>query len=220
MQTEQPTTRSWRAIAGYARPHWKSLVAGGLLLTVGGLVSLVQPLVARRIVDALSADEAIRDPIIVLIGLIVAGAMISAFGSYLLERTAESVVRGARMRLIDKILWLRLPSMEQTQPGDLMSRVSSDTTLLRQAATYGLVQGLTQSVLLVGIVIMMAYLDLVLLGVTVGVMLVMAATVAIAVPRIQRATKAAQESVGTIGAELERVLGAFRTVKASGAETR
>ncbi len=48
----------------------------------------------------------------------------------------------------------------------------------------------------------------------------MGVIVAIAVPRIQRATKAAQESVGVIGANLERVLGAFRTVKASGAEPR
>ncbi len=220
MQTEKPTTATWRAIAGYARPYWKTLIAGGLLLTVGGFVSLVQPLIARNIVEALGDDETIRDPIIMLIGLIVLGALLSAFGSYLLERTAESVVRGARMRLIDKILWLRLPSMEKTQPGDLMSRVSSDTTLLRQAATYGFVQGFTQTVLLVGIVIMMAYLDLVLLGVTLAVMLVMGIIVAFAVPRIQKATKAAQVSVGAIGAELERVLGAFRTVKASGAEPR
>ena len=220
MQSEQPTTASWKAIAGYARPYWKTLVAGGVLLTVGGFVGLVQPLIARQIVDALGNDETIRNPIILLVGLIVVGAIISAFGSYLLERTAESVVRGARMRLIDKILWLRLPSMERTQPGDLMSRVSSDTTLLRQAATYGFVQGLTQTMLLIGIVVMMAYLDLVLLGVTVAVMLVMGIIVAIAVPRIQRASKAAQVSVGAIGAELERVLGAFRTVKASGAEPR
>ncbi len=220
MQSNRPTTTAWRALAGYARPHWRSLLAGGFLLTLGGLVALVQPLVARRIVDALGQDAPIRDPIVMLIGLIVAGALISAFGSYLLERTAESVVRGARMRLIDKILWLRLPSMERTQPGDLMSRVSSDTTLLRQAATYGFVQGLTQTVLLIGIVAMMAYLDLVLLGVTVGVLALMGIIIAFAVPRIQRATKAAQESVGAIGAELERVLGAFRTVKASGAEPR
>ena len=66
----------------------------------------------------------------------------------------------------------------------------------------------------------MAYLDLVLLGVTLGVLLIMGLIIAFAVPRIQRATKAAQESVGVIGAELERVLGAFRTVKASGAEPR
>lgn len=220
MQIEQPTTRSWRAIAGYARPYWKTLIAGGVLLTVGGFVGLAQPLIARRIVDSLGNDETIRDPIILLIGFIVIGALITAFGSYLLERTAESVVRGARMRLIDKILWLRLPSMERTQPGDLMSRVSSDTTLLRQAATYGFVQGLTQSILLIGIVIMMGYLDLVLLGVTIGVLALMGIIVTFAVPRIQRATKAAQESVGVIGANLERVLGAFRTVKASGAEPR
>lgn len=220
MRIEPPTTAAWRSIAGYARPHWRTLVAGGLLMTLGGFVALVQPLVAKQIVDALGDGEAIRDPIVLLIGLIVAGAAISAIGSYLLERTAESVVRSARLRLIDKVLWLRMSSIEQMQPGDVISRVNADTTLLRQAATYGFVQGLTQSVLLIGIVAMMAWLDLVLLGVTVAVLAVMGIIVAVAVPRIQRATKAAQTSVGVIGAELERVLGAFRTVKASGAEPR
>lgn len=220
MQIQKPSTASWRAIASYARPYWRTLVIGGFLLTIGGFVALIQPLVARRIVDALGNDEPIRDPIVMLIGLIVLGALISAFGSYLLERTAESVVLGARMRLIDKILWLRLPAMERTQPGDLMSRVSSDTTLLRQAATYGFVQGFTQTVMLIGVVGFMAWLDPVLLGVTLAVIAVMAIILFFVVPRIHRATKAAQESVGLIGAQLERVLGAFRTVKASGAEPR
>jgi ATP-binding cassette subfamily C protein len=40
------------------------------------------------------------------------------------------------------------------------------------------------------------------------------------VPRISRAASRAQESVGAMGTALERVLGAMRTVKASGAEQR
>jgi ATP-binding cassette subfamily C protein len=40
--------------------------------------------------------------------------------------------------------------------------------------------------------------------------------VGIVMPRIRRAAKGAQRSVGLMGGELERVLGAFTTVKASG----
>jgi ATP-binding cassette subfamily C protein len=44
--------------------------------------------------------------------------------------------------------------------------------------------------------------------------------IGLVVPRINRATRHAQESVGEMGASLERLFGAFRTVKASGAEDR
>ena len=59
MQLEQPTTASWRAIAGYARPHWKTLVAGGVLLTVGGFVSLLQPLIAKQILPWFGGTAAV-----------------------------------------------------------------------------------------------------------------------------------------------------------------
>jgi ABC-type multidrug transport system fused ATPase/permease subunit len=47
-----------------------------------------------------------------------------------------------------------------------------------------------------------------------------ALVVGVVVPRIGRASRRAQDSVGVMGAALERMLGAFRTVKASGAEHR
>jgi ABC-type multidrug transport system fused ATPase/permease subunit len=60
----------------------------------------------------------------------------------------------------------------------------------------------------------------VLFGVTVGVFSLAALVIGVVVPRIGRAARRAQDSVGVMGAALERMLGAFRTVKASGAEQR
>ena len=110
--------------------------------------------------------------------------------------------------------------LTQTQPGDLMSRVTADTVLLREVATNSVVNGLTASLTLVAMVVLMAWLDLPLLGVTLGVMVFVAVLLVLLLPQIQRATKAAQDAVGEIGSRLERVLGAFRTMKASGAEAR
>jgi len=47
-----------------------------------------------------------------------------------------------------------------------------------------------------------------------------AVVIGVVVPRIGRAARQAQNSVGVMGAALERMLGAFRTIKASGAEGR
>jgi ATP-binding cassette subfamily C protein len=66
----------------------------------------------------------------------------------------------------------------------------------------------------------MGVMDMVLLAVTIGVLIVMGGAIGVTMPKIQKANKAVQESVGKMGAELERILGAFRTVKASGAELR
>ena len=63
-------------------------------------------------------------------------------------------------------------------------------------------------------------MDVVLFGVTVGVFSLTALVISLVVPRIGRAARRAQDSVGVMGAALERMLGAFRTVKASGAEQR
>ena len=66
----------------------------------------------------------------------------------------------------------------------------------------------------------MAVIDVPLLLVTLVVLVVIAGTVGVVLPRIMRATERAQAAVGEMGSVLERVLGAIRTVKASGAEGR
>ena len=118
------------------------------------------------------------------------------------------------------MLRLRMSAMERSQPGDLMSRVTSDTVLLREVATRSVVNGVTAALTMVAMVVLMAWLDLPLLGVTLGVMVVVAVILVVLLPQIQRATRAAQDAVGAMGSALERMLGAFRTVKASGAEAR
>ncbi len=110
--------------------------------------------------------------------------------------------------------------MDRLDPGDLLSRVVSDTTLLRSVSTYGLVQTVNAAFLLVGSLVLMALLDLLLLGVTLAVLAVNGLAVLVVVPRIRRATERSQAAVGDVGSVLERSLGAFRTVKASGAEDR
>ncbi|MGQ4426978.1 ABC transporter ATP-binding protein, partial [Streptomyces violaceoruber] len=72
----------------------------------------------------------------------------------------------------------------------------------------------------VATLVMMGVVDPVLLGVTLAVVLGAGTVLGLIVPRINRASRQAQDAVGVMGAALERILGALRTVKASGAEPR
>ncbi|MCP2330005.1 ABC transporter ATP-binding protein [Actinoalloteichus caeruleus] len=210
----------WRTLLSHARPHRATLIGAGLLSLVSSAAGLAQPLAAQSLVAALGTGEEIGDILLLLTCLLVAGAIVGAVGEYVLGRTAESVVLSARGRVVDRLLRLRVSAYERTAPGDLMSRVTSDTVLLREVTTRSLVDGLTGSLTLVAVIVLMAVLDLVLLGVTLLVFVFVGLVQWVVLPRIKQAMTRSQESVGRMGAELERVLGAFRTVKASGAEHR
>ena len=210
----------WRLLLDYVRPHRRALLAGALLSLVTGATGLLLPLVARELIDDLSHDRAITGALLVLTGLVVANAAVGALGSYVLRRTAESVVLGARRALSSYLLRLRITAVDRSEPGDLMARITSDTTLLREVTTGSLVGLGTGGLTLAATVVMMGLVDPVLLAVTLAVVLAAGTVLGVIVPRINRASRRAQDAVGVRGASLGRVLGALRTVKASGAEHR
>ncbi|MFI9611816.1 ABC transporter ATP-binding protein [Streptomyces sp. NPDC052023] len=217
---ETETPPPWRMLLGYVRPHWRSLFAGAVLSLVTGATGLALPLVARGLIDDLSHDRAITGALLAMSALVVANAAVGALGGYVLQRTAESVVLGARRTLSSYLLRLRISAVDRSEPGDLMARITSDTTLLREVTTDSLVGLGTGGLTLVATVVMMGFVDPVLLGVTLAVVLGAGTVLGVIVPRINKASRRAQDAVGVMGASLERVLGALRTVKASGAEHR
>jgi ATP-binding cassette subfamily C protein len=215
-----PARETWRALYRHFRPHRAVVALGTLLALIGTVAGLAQPLAAKALVERLGREESITGVLLGLTVLVVAGAAVQATGSYVLERTAESVVLAARRSLIGRLLRLRLAEVERTQPGDLMSRITSDTTLLRAVTTRSVVSAVTGALGFLAALAMMLLMDAVLLGVTLGVIVLIGGAFALAMPRIAEATRRSQEAVGEISSRLERAFGAFRTVKASGAEER
>jgi ATP-binding cassette subfamily B protein len=211
---------AWRLLLAHVRPHRWALLGGGLLGFLGGLAALAQPLVAARVVDALGASGSLLGPVALLTGLAVGGALLTAAGTYVLGRTAEGVVLTARQRLISQLLRLPVGALDRLRPGDLLARVTSDTTLLRSVSTYGLVHSVNAAFMLAGSVVLMGMIDPVLLAVTLAVLALNGLAVVVVVPRIRRATERSQAAVGGMGSVLERALGSFRIVKAMGAEDR
>ncbi|WP_053667945.1 ABC transporter ATP-binding protein [Streptomyces sp. NRRL B-1140] len=219
-ETSPSVRETVKALGAYVRPHRWAVALGLLCALAGAAGGLLQPLATKALVDRLASGETIAGILVALTVLVLLGTAVEAFGAYVLERTAESVVLAARRTLAGRLMRLRIAEWERIPPGDLMSRVTSDTTLLRAVSTHAVVSAATGAVSFVAAIVMMAYLDVVLLGVTLGVVAVVGGAVMLVMPRIARATERSQEAVGDISIVLERALGAFRTVKASGAEER
>ncbi|MCC5575047.1 ABC transporter ATP-binding protein [Microtetraspora sp. AC03309] len=211
---------AWRLLIDQIRPHRRALLLGGALSLLGSLAGLAMPLLAKTVIDAFGQGQDLVGPVLGLSVAVLVGAVVSAGGRFLLERMGEGIVLASRTNLVDRILRLRVPDVDRLKPGDLLSRVSSDTTLLRAVCTDALAGAVGSVFMFLGAVVMMAIMDGVLLLVTLGVVaLVGLAGVSIA-PKIRRSSLQAQVALGEMSSTLDRALQAFRTVKASGAETR
>ncbi|MEY2946113.1 MAG: hypothetical protein RL243_887, partial [Actinomycetota bacterium] len=139
---------------------------------------------------------------------------------YVLTRTGEGVVLSARRHLADRLLRLPIKEYDLRRTGDLVSRVSGDTTLLRNVLTQGLVDAVGGLLIFVGSVVAMAVIDPVLLGCTLLVILVAMGAIVVVARQIRSATTKAQERVGAMSAAVERALSAVRTIRAARAEAR
>ncbi|MCJ1679090.1 ABC transporter ATP-binding protein/permease [Streptomyces sp. APSN-46.1] len=173
---------------------------------------------AKALIDRLVAGGSPTASAIGLGALVLASVLITSAGSYLLERTAEGVVRTTRERLAARVLRLPVPDMDRQRPGDLVARLTSDTVQLRAAAGQALAVCATSALMVFGGLTAMFLLDPVLAGATVGVLGTVCGLGTLTLPRIGRAARRSQQVTGELGATLERSLGAFRTVKANGLE--
>ncbi|MGV4982774.1 ABC transporter transmembrane domain-containing protein [Streptomyces sp. NRAIS4] len=129
------TPSGYRALAASLRPHRRAGLAGALLGMIGSALGLAQPLAAKWLIDNLGTGRTPIGPVLVLAALLLGAAAFSALGQYVLHRTAESVVCSARRRITRRLLRLTVPELDRHEPGDLITRATSDTMLLRQAAT-------------------------------------------------------------------------------------
>lgn len=191
-----------------------------VLSVLGAAAGLAQPLLVSQVIDIVGKGGALGGIVWALVGLVLASALISGYQHYLLQRTGEGVVLSSRRQLIGRMLRLPISEFDTRRTGDLVSRVGSDTTLLRAVLTQGLVEAIGGTLTFIGALIAMLIIDPVLLGLTVLVIAVSVVTVTLLSRRIRVASQAAQTKVGELTSSVERAISAVRTVRASNATDR
>jgi ABC-type multidrug transport system fused ATPase/permease subunit len=204
----------------YLLEHKKVLSFVIVLSVLGAAAGLAQPLLVSQVIDIVGRGGPLGGLVWALVALVVVSGLISGYQHYLLQRTGEGVVLSSRKQLVGRMLRLPISEFDSRRTGDLVSRVGSDTTLLRAVLTQGLVEAVGGSLTFVGALIAMLIIDPVLLGLTVLVIAVSVVTVTLLSQRIRTASLAAQEKVGDLASSVERAISAVRTVRASNATGR
>ncbi len=191
-----------------------------VLSILGAAASLAQPLLVGAVISTVESGKPLGPLVWLLVVLVVVSGLISGYQHYLLQRTGEGVVLSSRRRLVGRMLRLPISEFDTRRTGDLVSRVGSDTTLLRAVLTQGLVEAVGGTLTFLGALIAMAIIDPVLLSLTVLVIAVSIIVVVGLSGRIRVASQRAQTKVGDLAAAVERAISSVRTIRAANATDR
>jgi ATP-binding cassette subfamily B protein len=200
--------------------HKAALVVAVILSLIGAVVSLAQPLVVGQVITAVQNGEDVGQLALILVLVILGAGIASGFMYYVLAKAGEGVVLSARNKLAVRLLKLPILEYDLRRTGDLVSRVGSDTTLLRAVLTQGLIDAAGGVLIFVGAIIAMAFIDPFLLLLTLAMISVAVASIVVSARQIRSATTKAQQRVGDMAASVERALSAVRTIRAARAESR
>jgi ATP-binding cassette subfamily B protein len=204
----------------YLKEHKGALTLAVILSLIGAGTSLAQPMVVGNVITAVTKHQSLTGIIVSLIAITLGSALSGGLMYYVLAKSGEGVVLSARQKLAHRLLRLPIKEYDLRRTGDLVSRVGSDTTLLRAALTQGLIDAAGGVIIFIGSVIAMAIIDPLLLGLTLLMISVAVGSIGFTARRIRSATTKAQTRVGDMAASVERALGAVRTIRAARAEVR
>lgn len=209
-----------RVLWVFVRPHRRTLIFGMLLGLVGTGASLATPMVTKSVLDGLGSGQSFGGAVALLVLLLVIGSAVLYVQWIMLGTLAERIVLDARKSMVSRYFRATVGSLSTRPTGELVTRVTSDTILLREATSSALVAIVNSTIALIGALVLMAVLDLVLLGTIFVAIVILGTMFAKLMPPIAEAQKQAQESVGRLGGRLDGALRAIRTVKSSRAEQR
>lgn len=207
-----------RVLWSFVWPYRGRLTLGFLLGLGTTAAALATPLVTKQILDSVGTPGDMVQPIALLLGLVVLGAGFGFTQAVLLGNLAEDVVFSVRTLLVGRFFRGRVSDLQSRSTGEVVTRVTSDTVLLREATSSALVNLVNEVIALIGALALMAFLDLTLFLVALACIAVVGVLAGRLMPRIGAAQRDAQEAVGRLGTVLESGARAVRTMKAARAE--
>jgi ATP-binding cassette, subfamily B, bacterial MsbA len=152
----------FRRLLAYLKPYRGHLVIAVLALILSALLSLVFPIVIQSVIDSVLAQRNVHllDQITLAL-LLVFGlrSVTSLIENYKMNYIGERITLDLRLQLYRHLLYLSLVFYERRRVGELVSRLSSDVTMMRQALTNNVGVFLQQTLILVGSVGVMLALN-------------------------------------------------------------
>ena len=227
--------RSLSGLLPFLRPYTGRIALAGLFLLLAALATLAFPLALRSLIDggALVGTDAgqsvdargaqilaLRGHFLALFSVAVALGIFSACRFYMVSWLGERVTADLRHAVYTHVLGQSPEFFETTQTGEVLSRLTTDTTLVQTVVGSSLSMGLRNAVMGVGALAMLVWTNpWVMLQVAVVLVCVVLPALWFG-RRVRKLSRASQDRVADSSAIAAEVLNAIPVVQSYTAEPR
>jgi ATP-binding cassette subfamily B protein len=228
--TALPVKASPRSLSGllpFLRPYRVRIAMALVFLVLAAVATLAFPVALRSLIDGgmVKTDKgeqvmALREHFAALFGVAVALGLFSAFRFYLVSWLGERVTADLRNAVYSHVLNQSPEFFETTQTGEVLSRLTVDTTLVQTVVGSSLSMGLRNTVMGLGALGMLVWTNpYVMLQVTLVLVLIVLPSVWYG-RRVRKLSRASQDRVADSSAIAAEVLNAVTVVQSYTAEGR
>ncbi len=224
--------RSLSGLLPFLRPYRGHIALAGFFLVMAALATLVFPLALRSLIDGglVNSGQTAADKGVILLGLrnhffelfAVAAALglFSAGRFYMVSWLGERVTADLRNAVYSHVLQQSPEFFETTQTGEILSRLTGDTTLVQTVVGSSLSMGLRNAVMGIGALFMLVYTNPYLMVQVLSVLVLIVLPAVWFGRRVRKLSRASQDRVADSSAIASEVLNAIPVVQSYTAEGR
>jgi ATP-binding cassette subfamily B protein len=220
-------TSSPQSLSGllpFIRPYRKQVVLAGLFLLLAAATTLAFPLALKVLIDqglvASAGTDALAEKFFELFLVAAALAFFSAGRFYTVSWLGEKITADVKNKVYAHVLEQSPSFFETTQSGEVLSRLTSDTTLVQTVVGSSLSMGLRNLVMGIGAVGMLVWTNPLLMLQVIGVLVVVVFPSVYLGRKVRRLSRASQDRVADSSAIASEVLNAISVVQSYTAEKR
>jgi ATP-binding cassette, subfamily B, bacterial len=231
--TERPASKQARSLSGLApflRPYRGRIALAFAFLLLSAMATLAFPLALRGLIDAgfeaSSPGEklmALREHFLAMFAVGAALGLFSASRFYMVTWLGERVTADLRNAVYTHVLRQSPEFFETTQTGEVLSRITTDTTVVQTVVGSSLSMGLRNIVMGIGALVMLVITNPYIMGQVLGILVLVVAPALYFGRRVRKLSRASQDRVADTSAIAAEVLNAVTVVQSytkEGAEAR
>ncbi len=216
--------QSLSGLLPFIRPYRVHVAFAGLFLILAAATTLAFPWALRTLIDQGLVDQAAPDVLATkffeLFMVAVALAIFSAARFYTVSWLGEKITVDLKNKVYGHVLQQSPTFFETTQSGEVLSRLTSDATLIQTVVGSSLSMGLRNLVMGVGAMVMLVWTNPWLMLQVMGVLAVVVFPSVYLGRRVRRLSRASQDRVADSSAMASEVLNAISVVQSYTAEPR
>ena len=227
---DRPKAKSPAALSGlqpFLRPYRARILLAGVLLLGAALTTLLFPTVLGRLIDAglLPQDRgaqilSLREHFLLLFGVGVLLGLLSASRYYLVTWLGERITADVRAAVYRRVVGHSPGFFETTRTGEVLSRLTTDTTLVQTVIGSSLSMGLRNALMAIGALLMLVITNPVVMAQVMAVLLLVLAPTLIWSRRVRKLSRDSQDKVADASAIAGEVLNAIPVVQSYAQEAR